>query len=81
MQHHAGNLTTSERLQRVYTLLHRQGKRGSTTAEINHLCQSTRASSDVSDLRRSLTDKAIVCQFEGHSPNGRKVHRYTMVAK
>ena len=44
------------------------------------LCQSTRASSDVSDLRRSLTDKAIVCQFEGHSPNGRKVHRYTMVA-
>jgi len=79
--HHAGKLSKSERLQRVYNLLIQQGKRGATTAQINATCHSTRASSDVSDLRRSLTNKTIKCQFECVNQNGRRIHRFTLVQK
>lgn len=78
MQNHAGQLSKSERLQRVYKLLKRSRP---TTIQINAACNSTRASSDVSDLRRSLKGEVIICEYIGRSDAGRKVHRFTMGAK
>ena len=81
MKHHGGQLSKSERLQRVYSLLKRRGRVGATTRQINIACESTRASSDVSDLRRNLTDKAIACRLERVTRAGRKIHRFTLVPK
>lgn len=81
MSHHAGKLDKSQRLWKVYNFLKRRGTRGASTIEVNEYCDSTRASSDISDLRRSLTNSLVECKFEGISREGRKIHRFTLVPK
>jgi hypothetical protein len=73
--HHAS--ADSERIQRVVNALRRAGDAGLTPIQLNDLCGSTRASSDVSEARAAGFN--IFCQYVGKSESGRKVHRYHLV--
>ena len=52
------------------------GGKGLTTIEINERCQTTRASSDISELRQNGVEVQV--DFNGTSQNGRKVYRYSL---
>jgi hypothetical protein len=49
---------------------------GRTPIEINAICGTTRASSDVSELRQNGVD--IEKEFLGTTPSGRKVFAYRL---
>ena len=66
----------SKRLQKVLMRLRWWGKTGMTTFEIGLRCNSTRPSSDISELRAN--GKRISCKYEGLSADGRKIYRYTL---
>lgn len=67
----------SQRLTRLMDLLRQRGDAGVTTLEINHLCDSTRASSDVSELRHA-TGAIVECRYIGQTGNGRRLHSYRL---
>jgi hypothetical protein len=64
----------SPRLAKLLAFLRAQGASGATTLEITQACTTTRASSDVSELR--ACGVAVVDRFEGTNAQGRKVFRY-----
>jgi hypothetical protein len=64
----------SPRLAKLRAFLRAQGAAGATTLQITQACTTTRASSDVSELR--ACGVAVVDRFEGTNENGRKVFRY-----
>ena len=66
---------TSHRLQKPLKAL-QSHPNGLTPLELNQICQSTRASSDLSELRENGIQ--IIKTYEGMSPNGRKVYRYRL---
>ena len=72
--HHAQ--LDSSRIQRIITALRNAGSAGCTTMDLNQLCNSTRASSDVSEARSCGV--AIDCEYMGLSDAGRKVYRYRL---
>ena len=68
----------SPRLQKLLAFLTERGAAGATTLEITQHCLTTRASSDVSELvANGLT---VTTGYEGKTEDGRKIHRYTLVA-
>ena len=75
MSFHASPLQSS-RMQRLLTFLRARGSQGATTLEINERCDSTRASSDVSELRAN--GLRVVASYEGKTESGRRVHRYAL---
>ena len=64
----------SPRLAKLLTFLRERGASGATTMQICHACQTTRASSDVSEAR--ACGVKFVEKYEGLNQNGRKVTRY-----
>lgn len=72
---HASPLT-SDRIQRVLTVLR---QRPATTLELNELCGSTRASSDVSECRANGC--VINAEYVGTNETGRRVYRYHLVSE
>ena len=64
----------SPRLAKLLAFLRAQGASGATTIEITKACVTTRASSDVSELR--ACGVGVVDRFEGTNESGRKVFRY-----
>lgn len=75
--HHAS--IDSDRIQRIVEALRGAGNAGLTTIQLNDICGSTRASSDVSEAR--ACGYPIECQYQGKSESGRRVHRYRLVEK
>lgn len=75
---HAGNLATSERLQKLDAFLRLRGHRGATSIEITDCLDRPAASTDVSELRRNLrrAGEDVICTPEGRTPDGRKIFRY-----
>ncbi len=72
---HASPLS-SQRMQKLLAAL-RSGP--CTTMKLNELCQSTRASSDVSEARAN--GAIIACTYLGTNENGRRVHLYTLISE
>ena len=72
----AASLATSKKLQRVLAFLQLCASRGATTWEINQACNSTRASSDISELRYNGIQ--IDCIPEGVNENGAQVNRFIL---
>jgi hypothetical protein len=70
---HFANAERSDVLQKTLAFL-RQGPR--TTIEITHHTGTTRASSDISELRAN--GYMIDCEYVGLSDNGKKIHRYIL---
>ena len=70
----------SPRIAKLLAHLEAKGEQGATTLELCEQCISTRASSDVSELRACLVDSPrwIETVFEGTNENGRRVHRYIL---
>lgn len=72
----------AERIQRVIYHLQIAGDAGLTTADLNEVCGSTRASSDISEARAALEEKNapiyIRTDYVGTNGNGRRVFRYTL---
>ena len=72
----------SDRLQRILKAL-RNHPSGLTTMLLNQYCDSTRASSDVSEINYWLRwrgEPEIECTYVGTNITGRKVHLYKYVA-
>ena len=67
----------SPRLKKLLAFLQERGGSGATTFEITQQCQTTRASSDVSELRANGI--AVEDSFEGTNENGRKIFRYRIL--
>ena len=74
MSNHFAKLEDSARLKSILAFLRYRGKQGCTTLEICQHCNSTRASSDLSEL--AANGVGIVHRFEGVNGNKRKVYRY-----
>ena len=70
--HHSS--LSSPRLAKLLAFLRECKARGATTLQITQACTTTRASSDVSELR--ACGVKVVDKFEGTNENGRKVFRY-----
>ncbi len=70
---HHGSLD-NQRLKVVLDLLRSRAASGATTMEINTITNSTRASSDVSEIRHNGLE--VVCVYEGRTQNNRKINRY-----
>ena len=70
----------SPRIKKLLAFLESRGEQGATTIEITSACQTTRASSDVAELRACLagTAKRIETIYEGENENKRRVHRYIL---
>jgi hypothetical protein len=68
---------SAERMQKLLFFLRGRGATGATTLDINEHCASTRASSDVSELRAN--GQRVVMAYEGKTANGRKLHRYFLI--
>jgi hypothetical protein len=66
---------SSDRLQKVIAAL-RAFPQGLTPIEINEQCNSTRASSDLSELRQH--GLPIIKTYVGKSANNRRVFRYAL---
>jgi len=64
----------SDRLVKILTTLRLCGKDGATTLHLAQDCNSTRPSSDISELR--ACGVGVACRYEGQSATGRKVYRY-----
>lgn len=73
MSFHAATLE-SNRVQKLLSLLRAVREKGATTLQINEACGSTRASSDVSELRANGV--AVVCRHDHTTDSGRRVHRF-----
>lgn len=73
-RHHNAK-ASSDRIQRVLRALSQAGSTGITTIQINELCNSTRASSDVSEAR-AATGLVLPCRYDGLGTTGRRVYRY-----
>jgi len=69
---------TSDRLQKMLNALRGAGKDGITPIELNNICQSTRASSDISELRQNGVP--IEKHWQGYSASGRRVYSYRLAA-
>ena len=69
----------SSRIQKPLNALREAGSRGLTPIELNEICQSTRASSDISELRQHGIP--IEKHYEGESASGRRVFRYRLQPK
>ena len=67
----------SPRLAKLLAYLRERGNLGATTFELTAECLTTRAASDVSELRANGIP--VACEYVGMS-NGRKVHRYKVAA-
>jgi len=67
----------SNRIRKIVDALLCAGKDGATTMELNRVCNSTRASSDVSEAR--ACGVKIECRYEGKTHSGRKIYRYFLV--
>ncbi len=70
---HHGTLE-SPRLKKLLAFLIERGRWGATTFDITAECQTTRASSDISELRANGID--IFCLPEGMNETGRQVNRF-----
>jgi hypothetical protein len=70
----------SPRIKKLLAFLEARGAQGATTIEITTACVTTRASSDVAELRACLvgTAKRIETTYEGENENKRRVHRYVL---
>ena len=68
----------SPRIKKLLAFLESRGDQGATTIEITSACQTTRASSDVSELNACLrgTVRYVAVEYEGENENKRRVHRY-----
>jgi hypothetical protein len=66
----------SYRIQKPLAALRAAGHRGLTPLELNQQCGSTRASSDLSELRQNGFN--IEKTFDGTTEAGRKVWRYVL---
>lgn len=75
MSFHAASLD-SPRLKKLLALLQERGESGATTMEICDQCASTRASSDISELRKNGVQVAM--EYRGLNGNNRKVYRYKL---
>ena len=75
--HHAS--IDSDRIQRIIKALSDAGRSGLTTIQLNDICGSTRASSDVSEVRSCGIP--IRCKYEGQTDSGRRVFRYRLVSQ
>lgn len=78
---HHGDMN-SPRIKKLLDHLKTKGDAGATTLELCDECVSTRASSDVSELRACLRlegrGRWVETRFEGVNQNGRRVHRYVL---
>jgi hypothetical protein len=72
---HAASLD-SPRLQKLLNFLRDRKSVGATTFEITVNCQTTRASSDVSELGKNGVDIETI--YEGKNESGRKIYRYIL---
>ena len=70
----------SPRIKKLLAFLESRGDQGATTIEITSACQTTRASSDVAELRACIagTARTIDTIYEGENDNKRRVHRYVL---
>ena len=67
----------SSRIQKPLAALRAAGNRGLTPLELNSQCQSTRASSDISECRQHGFN--IEKSFDGTTASGRRVWRYVLI--
>lgn len=73
-----GNIEHSQRLQRVLTIL-QLNTRGITTLELNDQARTTRASSDVSELRQPPNNYLIDAEYIGKDEHtGARIWRYIL---
>lgn len=72
---HAASLS-SPRLRKMLDALEANPVTGCTTMTLCQWCDSTRASSDISELRRNGVP--IEVTYEGKNQNGRRVYRYKL---
>ena len=74
--HHAD--LNSPRIKKLLAFLEARGEQGATTIEITSSCQTTRASSDVSELNACLrsTVSYVEAKYEGENDNKKRIHRY-----
>ncbi len=73
------NSATSKRLRKVLDVLTTAGGKGATSFEIARATGSVAPATDVSELRRS--GYVIECVYEGKTPAGRKIFRYTLLGR
>jgi hypothetical protein len=66
----------SPRLAKLLAFLRQRGQHGATTFEITAECLTTRASSDISELRANGIQ--VDCSCEGMTETGRKINRYKL---
>ena len=66
----------SPRLQRVWSYLKAQGKRGASTREIIEATGQCAINSCIAELRAQ--GRAITCKFQGRTLDGASVYRYTL---
>jgi hypothetical protein len=67
----------SDRLQKMMAAL-KSVPNGLTPIELNRICDSTRASSDISELRQNGVP--IEKTWQGYSASGRRVYSYRIAA-
>ena len=70
----------SPRIKKLLAFLESRGDQGATTIEITSACQTTRASSDVSELNACLrgTTRYVEAEYEGENENKKKIYRYRL---
>lgn len=66
----------SPRIAKLLDFLKQRGHAGATTLEITANCETTRASSDISELRANGVD--VSCSYEGKTATGRSINRYAL---
>ncbi|MDE2102239.1 MAG: hypothetical protein KGL39_33645 [Patescibacteria group bacterium] len=66
----------SPRLKILLAFLRECGDAGATTIQITEACRTTRASSDVSELRANGI--RVEDSYEGMAESGRKIYRYRL---
>ena len=62
---------------KLMAALENAGANGLTPIEINEQCQTTRASSDISELRQNGVELQV--DYAGLSASGRKIFRYSLL--
>jgi hypothetical protein len=76
---HAAKADKSERLRQTLLAIRSWGKYGATGAQIQGHTGSMAVATDISELRQNGYN--IECKYEGLSPYGRKIFRYTFKGK
>lgn len=79
---HAGRLGASERVDELDKFLRQFGLEGATTWSIQDSLRICAASTVVSELRMRLKERGETVErlYDGVNENGRRVHRYRIVA-